>query len=86
MEYVLYAIRTKIEINQFLHQKYKTDDIHLIIHLTNIHPSSILEKLRDLETKWVGFEPYCYSYYLDLGKNIISFLYASIILIYAPNL
>ena len=35
MEYVLYAIKTTIEINQFFHQKHRTDDIHLIIHLTN---------------------------------------------------
>ena len=49
----------------------------------------MLDKLRDLETKCVGFEPSLYSYYLDLGKkvkNSLSFLYASIILIYAPNL
>ena len=35
MEYVLYAIKTTIEINQFFHQKHRTDDINLIIHLTN---------------------------------------------------
>ena len=34
----------------------------------------MLDKLRDLETKWAGFEPYLNSYYLDLGKKVKSSL------------
>lgn len=37
--------------------KYKTDDTHFIIHSINIHLSTMLVKLRGLETEKLGVNP-----------------------------
>lgn len=36
--------------------KYREDDTHAIIHSINIHLSTMLDKLRSLETEKAGFE------------------------------